>query len=586
MRSGRFVAPTTRSVSAAATQNLPSQGPATRRLETRNGEGMGTSTRRRWWLLGIPAVVLVGGTISAATGPAGAATSTPTHAHIDCASARAFCTEVHDSEDVFGEGVYVGHDEPSVLFYDGHQGAGNNQTYLMRLPKEPPTLPNQQGTGGTFNFQLHPAFWLGMAMCDTESAPEYTHTCTADSDSNIFDATSPADAHYIGKHPGAAFMEMQFYPPGYVLWPPGNSCDATKWCAALNVDSLSEDQNTLTLNNHDCLSKVGIEPVNFAFLTRSGVAHAPADPLLSTNDTFTPNPATDLFMNSGDQLVVAMHDTSAGFRVDITDQTSGQTGSMTASVANQFGQVIFDPSASTCSSRPYAFHPMYGSSSEHTRVPWAAHGYNVAFSDEIGHFEYCAAVTGEGGTCTSPGTQDNDGIDRDDHYCFSGATSSLVQVGGCLGSETDFDGSAYLPDWPGTSSPNHDASLHPQSILFTSPRFNGNTRYSRMAFEADLPRIEAADFIDPRFPACNRTTGANCVNPPPGAAFYPIYTTRNGANDCQWQLGGTSIPGTTETFGGTSTAEFGPLLLLGYPSPAGIVFRYNNFRRVLAHNPC
>jgi hypothetical protein len=48
--------------------------------------------------------------------------------------------------------------------------------------------------------------------------------------------------------------------------------------------------------------------------------------------------------------------------------------------------------ASTCIQTPYAFHPMYATSSEHTRVPGAAHSYNVAFSDEIGHFEPVLAV--------------------------------------------------------------------------------------------------------------------------------------------------------------------------------------------------
>jgi hypothetical protein len=35
---------------------------------------------------------------------------------------------------------------------------------------------------------------------------------------------------------------------------------------------------------------------------------------------------------------------------------------------------------------------MYSTSGEHTPVPWAARSYNVAFSDEIGHFEYCSVV--------------------------------------------------------------------------------------------------------------------------------------------------------------------------------------------------
>src|SRR5438552_2926035 len=70
----------------------------------------------------------------------------------------------------------------------GSLGSGNNATYLLRLPKDPPTLPKQDGTGGTFNFQLHPAFWFGMALCDNQSAPEFTHAaCAPDSDTNIFD---------------------------------------------------------------------------------------------------------------------------------------------------------------------------------------------------------------------------------------------------------------------------------------------------------------------------------------------------------------------------------------------------------------
>src|SRR5205807_10498724 len=115
---------------------------------------------------------------------------------------------------------------------------------LSRRPKDTPRLPEQDGTGGTVNFQLHPAFWFGMAMCDTQSAPEFTNTCTADSDSNIFGNADPAMPDYIGRHPGTAFMEMQFYPPGWVPWPPGDSCDATHYCAALNIDSFSVNQNT------------------------------------------------------------------------------------------------------------------------------------------------------------------------------------------------------------------------------------------------------------------------------------------------------------------------------------------------------
>jgi hypothetical protein len=515
-----------------------------------------------------------------------------------CDDNAPLCTETADS--IGYEGKYTGHDEPAVLFYSNTPGSGNSNIYHLTLPKEPPTLPKQDGTGGTFNFQLHPAFWFGMAMCDTQSSPEFTHApCAPDSDTNIFDGADPTAADYIGKHPGTAFMEMQFYPPGWVAWPPGNSCDATQWCAALNIDSLSQNPNAGVNNNAACLNSVGVEPVNFAFITKSGAADSPGDPL--NGDHFSINPATELFMNSGDELVVDLHDTPAGFQVVINDLTTHQSGAMTASIANGFAQVNFDPTATTCTSAPYAFHPMYSTSSEHTRVPWAAHGYNVAFSDEIGHFEYCNAASPADGTCITAGASDPSGVDDDDFGCFNAADSTRIQIGGCLGTDIDFDGVSYQHTWPGSlSNPGQDRRLNPSPIMFSSPLFmpaakhrlsskdasgkQGDLQnFSRAAFEADLPRIEAADLGG----ICNRTTGANCVNPPPGANFYPFFSTRRGDGNCLWQEGGANIPGTRNTFGGNSTVEFGPLLQLVYPG-VGFkpVFRFNNFRRVLNNNPC
>jgi len=431
-----------------------------------------------------------------------------------------------------------------------------------------------------------------MAMCDSQSFPEFTTTCTPDSDTNIFDGTNEAAPDYIGKHTGTAFMEMQFYPPGWVSWPAGVSCDAKKWCAALTIDSLNQDGNTGVLNNADCLGRVGVEPVSFAFITKNGVPHAPPDPLSAFSPPFaalTPDPATDLFMGSGDALTVDMHDTPAGFQVVIHDLTTGQSGSMTASVANGFQQVLYEPTSTACHQAPYAYHPMYSTSSEHTRVPWAAHSYNVAFSDEIGHFEYCNAADADG-NCTSPGANDPGGLDGDDVGCFNADDSLFVQIGGCLGTDNDFDGPAYGPNWPGTGKNlGQDKKYHSTPVTFTGPVFNGGTNYSRVAFETDLPRIEAADFGG----SCDRLTGNGCTNPPPGASFYPIYSTGSSTGNnsshshCVWQLGGPDIKGTTNTFGGNSTAEYGPLLFSFYPGPNPATrVRTNNYRNVLSSNPC
>src|SRR5262249_38151452 len=86
--------------------------------------------------------------------------------------------------------------------------------------------------------------------------------------------------------------------------------------------------------------------------------------------------------------------------------------------------------------------------------------------------------------------------------------------------------------------------------------------------------------------------GAGCVNPPlaPGgvSAFYPMFSTTTASNgSCIWQEGGANIPGSTNTFGGSSTAESGGLLLSNYP-PARFTMpqRYNNFHNTLSSNPC
>src|ERR1041384_31892 len=130
--------------------------------------------------------VLVGSVLAAALIGLALLPSAARATTLDCDEPTSLCTEALDS---FGyDGEYIGHDEPSLLFYSNTPGSGNSNFYRLRLPTDPQVMPNQSGTAGTWNFQLHPAFWLGMALCDNQSAPEFTHApCTPDSDTNIFD---------------------------------------------------------------------------------------------------------------------------------------------------------------------------------------------------------------------------------------------------------------------------------------------------------------------------------------------------------------------------------------------------------------
>jgi hypothetical protein len=528
------------------------------------------------------------------------------HAAINCEYSAA-CAEVANSADVFGS-EYVGHDEPSAVFYSNVPGAGNHMTYSLQLPRDP-SANNPNKPGKSYQFELNGAIWFGMALCATQSYPEQVSTCTPDSDSNIVDpAVSPA-------HPGTAFVELQLYPPGWVPWPTwqvavgASGCDPTRWCAAMNIFSLAEDPVAGTTLNSTCASMTGLEYVNFAFLTKNGHPTAPPNPVQSTTATFTPDLGKDLLMNSGDNLSVSLGDTPNGLRATINDRTTGEAGSMTASAANGFGQVQYDPTGTSCVNMPYDFHPMYSTSSEQTRVIWAAHTYNISFTSEIGHFENCTGpnpipatpfgLDASGNPVTCP-AGNNEGFgastsptDGDDDFCFPGTEAMRIQVNGCTDSNTGFDGLSYQPVWP-----DGNRGLHPQSVLFSSPRTGpGDTvNYSRVAFEADLPRIEAG---------CNRTTGAGCTLIPTTdkgtpAAFYPFFSTftkgsehgdnRNGNNgngnggSCSWGFGN-DMPSGNDL---GANAQYGTLLSSSYLIfGGGGAFHnlINNFRQIIP-NPC
>jgi hypothetical protein len=509
-----------------------------------------------------------------------------------CQSRTSLCADAYTNP----PGEYVGHDEPSLEFKSGLPGSGNDITYTITLPTEPSTQPTPSGaTGSTWNFQLRPTFWFGLTLCDTESSPEFTKKCAPDSDANDLVGLNPRARDYIGKHPGNAYMELQFYGPGDVPQFEGFGCTATQYCAAMTIDSRTLDQNTGVENTADCGNYIlgGDEPINWAYITRSGQSQAPANPLFTgtfDNPNFAavnPDTTKDLMMSPGDRVRIHMHDTSAGFRTDLTDLSTGQSGSMTASIGNGFGHILYRPHSKTCKMKPYAFHPEYSTGNPRGNT-WSAHTYNVAMSDEIGHFENCLAIDANA-NCTQPGAQDPV-LDEDDgnNFCVPAEDSLLVKINGCFSDDEDWDGQSYRNDWPGTD-PNvtRDRQLHPSPLLFTSAKTNnGRSNFSTIAFETDLPRIEADDAQD-NPPFCDRTTGANCVNPPNGAAFYPFFTTGQANGGCVWQEGGNFIPGTTNHFGGSSTTEYGPLLKTPYPEAGFTISRFfNNFNSGDMSNPC
>ncbi|HUY97109.1 MAG TPA: hypothetical protein VMW47_05765 [Verrucomicrobiae bacterium] len=496
----------------------------------------------------------------------------------------------------YDNGRYVGHDEPSVRFLSTAAGSANNLTYGLTLSTDPsgPPSASRRLPITSDAAELGPAVWLGLALCDPQSYP--LNRCAPDSNGNRSAINDPGAA-------GSAFMELQFYPPGYPPFIDSPSCSAGKWCAALTIDSL-ECTYGFKYCNANCT-----EPVNFAFLQRNGVPAGPPSPQLADVATFTPNGST-LMMNPGDQLQVSMVDTTGGLRAQVNDLSTGQSGWITASAANGF----MNTSALDCSGHPFSFHAEFSSASPQNQVPWAAAEGSVMLANELGHFTPCSSVShpfpyslqypggqsfvdtavsqtcvggfeatksGEGpcstttGTCQSPTTEGGGACpfhnlvtsllpcEFSDALCMPRGPRPLVvngafeQVGwpvaGCQtdffqNGDLDFDGSSYVADWPDGST------RHPTSLQYLGPFSHGHG-YPEIQFETDVAGSEAL---------CNTHTGQGCTAPPVGAAFYPFWSvgrsshavgTTNPVGTCVWDFGN-AIPGTTvNTFHGD--AQYG-----------------------------
>jgi hypothetical protein len=240
---------------------------------------------------------------------------------------------------------------------------------------------------------------------------------------------------------------------------------------------------------------------------------------------------------------------------------------------------------------------MYSTSSPQTRVIWAAHTYNVAFSNEIGHFQFCHGPTpipasqfgldAQGNPITCP-AGDTEGrgasarpTDGDDNFCFPGSEALRIHVNGCTDSNTGFDGAAYQKLWP-----DGNTRLHPQPVLFSPPRTGPhfNVNYQRMGFEADLPDIE---------PGCDVTTGTGCTLIPTQdnghpAVFYPYFSAfRAGAGHGCFLGYGAHLPGSNTSFG--RNAQYGSLLGTTYLIRGGggaSHTLFTNFRQIFTPTPC
>jgi len=498
--------------------------------------------------------------------------------------AKMYCTDIRgflgiDNQNTWGgkfydNGSYIGHDEPDATYLSTAPGSGNNVSWNLKLGKDPAAAPTGTNPGHDVShwFELSPAPWLSMDMCDANSYPQLP--CTPKSDSNA-PACPNGNTCNPNSYPGggSAFMEMQFYPPGNAPWIDSESCDATHWCAALTIDSL-ECTYGFAQCNVNCE-----EPVNFAFIQRDGVPAGPPAPQTGTVASFVPNKET-LLMNQGDHVAVHMSDAPApggghAFEVRIKDTTTGQTGWMQASAHNGFQNT----SIVDCSGTPFNFEPEYSTAKKGNISPWAALQTNISTEFETGHFEPCTRLSDQ--LSSNPfdpldtskvfnachGPYENNGVDESyeagDANCYykgnthngyagPGTKTAPVEITHCQDNvfqngDLDFDGTPYWREWPTGARSN----TFPASFVEQRPTTNGGQSYPKWFLQTDVALSEAD---------CTSTNQSACTVPPDGPGHFYPYWTQN--TSCALEFGNVSSGNTFGKFAQYGTVQWAKL---GYP---------------------
>ena len=489
-------------------------------------------------------------------------------------------TPYTDDGRFYDNGHYIGHDEPDLAFNSSAPGSGNNVNWTFTLGRDPKAAPTVAHPGHDVSdwFELSPAPWVSMALCDPGSFPQTS--CAPKSDSN---APTCNNANCVsGLGGGSAFMEMQFYPPGQAPFVDNISCDGTRWCAAMNIDSLECIAAFASCNNN-C-----IEPVNFAFIQRNGVPTGPPSPQDTNVMTETPNSKT-LMMNSGDKVNIHMFDAPApgggdAFEVVINDLTTHQSGLMQASAANGFQSTNIND----CSGTPFNFQPEFNTAKIGNINSWGADQVNISTQFETGHWEACTSLSnpipnptiaqGDGSTvfntCAGPyetATQaDGNTPETGDALCYLkgsthpgfngiGTSTAPNRLTGCLDNvfqngDLDFDGTPYWTEWPTSRTPN----IYPGSFLELFPTTNGQ-QYTQFHFQTDLALSEITCG-----PQSNGTgTLSGCTVPPPGPGhFYPYWSVNHSGGSCFVLFGNVS---TGNTFGKDAQYGTNQFNTLGYP---------------------
>ena len=277
----------------------------------------------------------------------------------------------------------------------------------------------------------------------------------------------------------------------------------------------------------------------------------PPSPQLSDLASSTPNAHT-LLMNPGDRIAVHMFDAKirGGHALEVTetDHTTGQRGFMIASAANGF----MNTNPFSCNGHPFNFQPEYSTARARNVLPWGFGPYMINYEYEIGHFEACTSVTRPAALtigsftdiyyrqCHGPYEAVKDtgkSFEPNDAPCYRfgdihGGMAAPNLVTGCgvffnaIG-DLDYDGSAYWPDWPDSTT----TGRFPSPFLQQQPTTARGRGYPQIQFVTD----SSATQFNTR---CSPITGKGCVLPPKGPGhLYPYWTQAMVGGMCVWEFG-------------------------------------------------
>ena len=263
---------------------------------------------------------LLGGSLAAAATLLllGLFTGTAHAAVPHCYKTTALCAEPVDS--IGYHGSYTGHDEPSLLFYSNTRARGTRTCTSLQVPSDPKVMPNQAGTARHLELPA-PSGLLARHGAVRQPVRAGVHACRVHAEQR----------HQHLRRDERRGTRLHRAPPGHRV--PRGAVLPTRLGTLASGRQLRRDQVVCgdgdlqpaaepehrTLNNIDCRRRAGDEPANFAFITKSGVRTRRRHRSARPTGRSRPSAATDLFMGSGDQLTVDLHNGAAGLVVTIND---------------------------------------------------------------------------------------------------------------------------------------------------------------------------------------------------------------------------------------------------------------------------